>query len=348
MLGASLRHRGDELLALPGGLDGYRAGDVTGLPLLAPWANRLGQRRYEVEGVAVDLEGLDLHTDDHGLPIHGTMSAQPGWEVVELAEHSFAARFDFGGHPELLASFPFPHELRVEVAVAASALRVVTTIAATTDRAGPRRRSATTPISAFPASGGRTSTSACQPARTSSSTTVVFRPGVARARGSRGRATRVPDLRRPLPARRRSAARADGRRTPSRARARGGLPLRPGVHPGRRRQRLPRTDDGRRQRPRRRQRRARDSRSPLHRELLPPCHGNQLIAARLPPSPSADDLRLAGPPATSQRWSRPVQNTLLARLDLERADARPPRVRRARHRRAENAHGAPSPSDTRG
>ena len=54
------------------------AGDVTGLPLLAPWANRLGARRYEVDGVAVDLEGLDLHTDDHGLPIHGTMSAQPG------------------------------------------------------------------------------------------------------------------------------------------------------------------------------------------------------------------------------------------------------------------------------
>ena len=83
MLGVSLRHRGEELLALPGGLDGYRAGDVTGLPLLAPWANRLGERRYEVEGVVVDLEGLALHTDDHGLPIHGTMTAQPGWEVIE-------------------------------------------------------------------------------------------------------------------------------------------------------------------------------------------------------------------------------------------------------------------------
>ena len=58
LLGASLRHRGDELLALPGGLDGYRGGDVTGLPLLAPWANRLGARRYAVEGVTVDLEGL--------------------------------------------------------------------------------------------------------------------------------------------------------------------------------------------------------------------------------------------------------------------------------------------------
>ena len=175
MLGVSLRHRGEELLALPGGLDGYRAGDVTGLPLLAPWANRLGERRYEVEGVVVDLEGLALHTDDHGLPIHGTMSAQPGWEVVERAEHSFTTRFDFGAHPDLLASFPFPHELRIDVAVDRH------------DAAGgddrrrrrpierSRSRSATTPTSACPGASGRTSASASPPAGTSSSTTVGSR-----------------------------------------------------------------------------------------------------------------------------------------------------------------------------
>ena len=137
LLGASLRHRGDELLALPGGLDGYRGGDVTGLPLLAPWANRLGAPRYAVEGVTVDLEGLALHTDDQGLPIHGTLTAQPGWEVVQADERSFTARFDVGDHPGLLASFPFPHELRVEVALAATTLRMTTTVTPTTDQAVP-------------------------------------------------------------------------------------------------------------------------------------------------------------------------------------------------------------------
>ena len=137
LLGASLRHRGDELLALPGGLDGYRGGDVTGLPLLAPWANRLGAPRYAVEGVTVDLEGIALHTDDHGLPIHGTLTAQPGWEVVQADERSFTARFDVGDHPGLLASFPFPHELRVEVALAATTLRMTTTVTPTTDQAVP-------------------------------------------------------------------------------------------------------------------------------------------------------------------------------------------------------------------
>ena len=137
MLGSSLRHRGEELLALPGGLDGYRAGSVTGLPLLAPWANRLGAGRYEVDGVVVDLDGLALHTDGHGLPIHGTMSAQPGWEVVAAGPRSLAARFDFGAHPELLASFPFPHELRMDVVVDATTLTVATTLVPTGDRAVP-------------------------------------------------------------------------------------------------------------------------------------------------------------------------------------------------------------------
>jgi aldose 1-epimerase len=137
MLGVSLRHRGDELLALPGGLDGYRAGDVTGLPLLAPWANRLGTRRYEVDGEVVDLAGLALHTDPQGLPIHGTMSAQPGWDVVAVDGRSLAARFDFGAHPRLLASFPFPHELRIDVAVDATTLSVATTLTPTSGRAVP-------------------------------------------------------------------------------------------------------------------------------------------------------------------------------------------------------------------
>ena len=137
MLGTSLRHEGEELLALPGGLDGYRDGRVTGLPLLAPWANRLGARRYEVDGIVVDLDGLELTTDEHGLPIHGTMTAQPGWELVDVRRDSLAARFDFGAHPDLLASFPFPHELRIEASVDVTALRVDTTLVPTGDRPVP-------------------------------------------------------------------------------------------------------------------------------------------------------------------------------------------------------------------
>jgi aldose 1-epimerase len=137
MVGISVRHRGAELLALPGGLDGYRAGNVTGLPLLAPWANRLGTRRYEVEGVLVDLAGLALHPDERGLPIHGTMTAQPGWHVARINERSLVTRFDFGARPDLLASFPFPHTLRTAVTIEATTLTVTTTLAPTGNRAVP-------------------------------------------------------------------------------------------------------------------------------------------------------------------------------------------------------------------
>jgi aldose 1-epimerase len=137
MLGISLRHDGDEVLALPGGLDAYRDGHVTGLPLLAPWANRLGQWQYEIAGVAVDLDGVRLNDDGNGLPIHGTMTAQPGWELVERASSSLRARFDYGAHRELLDAFPFPHELVLDVELTERCLRVSTTIRATGDRRVP-------------------------------------------------------------------------------------------------------------------------------------------------------------------------------------------------------------------
>jgi aldose 1-epimerase len=138
MLGASLRHQGEELLALPGGVAGYRDGHVTGLPILAPWANRLGGRRYQAAGVQVDLEGLPLHTDPGGLPIHGTLTAHPGWRLELLAAEAdravLRAGFDYGAWPELLAAFPFPHQLTVEASLAGAALEVATTLRA----GGPR------------------------------------------------------------------------------------------------------------------------------------------------------------------------------------------------------------------
>ena len=65
--------------------------------------------------VTVDLDRLDLHTDDNGLPIHGTMTAQPGWEIVRLEQASLSVRFDYAGTADLMAAFPFPHELVIDI-----------------------------------------------------------------------------------------------------------------------------------------------------------------------------------------------------------------------------------------
>src|SRR6476646_9096770 len=57
MVGCSLRHRGDELLGILGGLDAYvERGKTFGVPFLYPWANRLGDWRYEVAGRTVVMD----------------------------------------------------------------------------------------------------------------------------------------------------------------------------------------------------------------------------------------------------------------------------------------------------
>ena len=141
LLGTSLRHRGEELLALPGGVAGYRGGHVTGLPLLAPWANRLPGWRYRAAGTEVDLDGLDLHTDPGGLPIHGTLTAHGGWRLERLAAEDgsavLQASLDYGAFPELLAAFPFPHRLTVTATVREATLAVATTLEATGERPVP-------------------------------------------------------------------------------------------------------------------------------------------------------------------------------------------------------------------
>lgn len=141
LLGTSLRHRGEELLALPGGVAGYRDRNVTGLPILAPWANRLPSWRYRAAGVEVDLDGLDLATDPAGLPIHGTLTAHRGWRLERLAAEAeravLAAAFDYAAWPELQAAFPFPHRLTVTAAVQGASLEVTTTLEATGDRPVP-------------------------------------------------------------------------------------------------------------------------------------------------------------------------------------------------------------------
>jgi galactose mutarotase-like enzyme len=144
MIGCSLRHRGEELLGQRGGLAKYaEAGSTFGIPLLHPWANRLSGLGYEVDGVAVrlDPDHAPVRLDENGLPIHGLAGASPYWEVTEAGADNDAAmlsaRLPYGDHPELLAGFPFPHELLVEVRLAGEVLTLRTTLRPTADSAVP-------------------------------------------------------------------------------------------------------------------------------------------------------------------------------------------------------------------
>jgi galactose mutarotase-like enzyme len=140
MAGVSLRHRGDELLDRRAGLRTYvRTGAVMGIPLLHPWANRLGAHAYAVGGRRVTLPpGPPLvHCEEHGLPIHGLLNASPHWRVTSQEPARLRASLDFGAHPELLAGFPFPHVMELDATLAPGRLTVATTLRATGDVAVP-------------------------------------------------------------------------------------------------------------------------------------------------------------------------------------------------------------------
>jgi aldose 1-epimerase len=140
MVGCSLRHRGEELLGQRGGLRAYISERGTmGIPLLYPWANRLAKRRFSVAGreVVLDPAATPLSLDPNGLPIHGLLSAAGGWQVERhesLADGAvLAASFDFRAHDELVAAFPFPHQVLIEATLTGSALTIATTVRASSD-----------------------------------------------------------------------------------------------------------------------------------------------------------------------------------------------------------------------
>lgn len=142
MVCCSLRHDGAELLGQRGGLAAYaERGSSFGIPLLHPWANRLAEPRYPAgrsagaagrsagaaargggaggELVELDFERMPLRRDENGLPIHGVLAGSRDWHEAERGADAggawLAAELDFGARPELLAAFPFPHVLRLEV-----------------------------------------------------------------------------------------------------------------------------------------------------------------------------------------------------------------------------------------
>jgi aldose 1-epimerase len=140
MIGVSLTDSGTQLLGQRRGLDAYVAdGKTMGLPILYPWANRLGANTYTAEGTTVTLTpGRNgVRADPNGLPIHGVLAAYPRWRVTAESANELTAEVDFGADPDLLASFPFPHLLALTVRVSAQTLMVRTAVTPAGDQTVP-------------------------------------------------------------------------------------------------------------------------------------------------------------------------------------------------------------------
>jgi galactose mutarotase-like enzyme len=128
MICASLVHGGDELLGQRQGLDAYaETGSTMGIPLLHPWANRLGGMRYSFAGRAVTLDPADVRLEQHGLPNHGLPAALRRWDTVEAGDDRLVAGRDVRG----LAGFPFDHRIEVFAQLDGAQLTITTTLTAT-------------------------------------------------------------------------------------------------------------------------------------------------------------------------------------------------------------------------
>jgi galactose mutarotase-like enzyme len=119
----SLRHRGEELLGDVSELVPGRPPWTSGIPLLHPWANRLGGFGYG--DVTLDPASGDLYLEEHGLPLHGLRDAVRGWEVRERSPSRLAA-----GRGYCAAGFPFPHDIEVRARLDGATLTLATTLTA--------------------------------------------------------------------------------------------------------------------------------------------------------------------------------------------------------------------------
>ena len=128
--------RGRDVLWTPaGGLAAYKAKPaLAGIPLLAPWANRIDQLAFFANGkkYLLNEELGNLKLDRSRQPIHGLLATSSHWQVISMKADAAAAevtsRLEFWRHPDLMAQFPFAHTIEVTYRLKTGELQVETVL----------------------------------------------------------------------------------------------------------------------------------------------------------------------------------------------------------------------------
>ncbi|HET9130549.1 MAG TPA: hypothetical protein VFO86_06365, partial [Terriglobia bacterium] len=95
--------QGKIILHFPSSKESQEGKKMGGIPLLAPWANRLDHSGFWADGrdYALQMKPGNFKVDANGLPIHGLLWNQP-WEVAGIqadeASASVTSRFEFSSH----------------------------------------------------------------------------------------------------------------------------------------------------------------------------------------------------------------------------------------------------------
>jgi aldose 1-epimerase len=105
---------------------------MSGIPLLAPWANRLDEQAFYANGTKYPFD-MALGNVRGAIPIHGFVTTTDRWQVIEAnadgASAWLTSRLEFYRQPSWMKQWPFAHTIEVTHRLQDGALEVQTAIA---------------------------------------------------------------------------------------------------------------------------------------------------------------------------------------------------------------------------
>ena len=125
--------KGQNVIRIPfATVDDFRARPgFNGIPLLAPFANRLDEQAFYANGKKYNFD-MELGNVRGAIPIHGYLSGARDWKMVEARCDGKGAwvtsSLDFYRNPQWMHQFPFAHTLQMTYRLADGALEVRTRI----------------------------------------------------------------------------------------------------------------------------------------------------------------------------------------------------------------------------
>ena len=133
-MAVDMRVKGQPILRFPfASIDEYKARPtgMHGIPLMAPWANRLDEQAFYANGKRYPFD-MDLGNVTGTIPMHGFMSRTDQWRVVEMGHDANAAwltsRLEAFRQPSWMKQWPFAHTIEMTYRLAGGELEVRTTI----------------------------------------------------------------------------------------------------------------------------------------------------------------------------------------------------------------------------
>lgn len=113
-------------------VDDYKARPgLNGIPLLAPFANRLDEQAFYANGKKYNFD-MELGNVRGAIPIHGYLSASKDWQLVEAKADATGAwvtsKLEFYKFPQSMKQFPFAHTITMTYRIQDGMLEVRTRI----------------------------------------------------------------------------------------------------------------------------------------------------------------------------------------------------------------------------